>query len=81
MCEFYDPQVARQCREDDAEEVMDKEKPNFCDWFKPAAGRFDDAGASAASQAQRQLESLFGEAETATSDANELKKAADDLFR
>lgn len=81
MCEFYDAQVARQCREDDAEEVMDKEKPNFCDWFKAAAGRFDESGATAASRAQQQLDSLFGEDDAAPADENDLKKAADDLFR
>lgn len=81
MCESYDPHVARQCREDDAEEVMDKEKPNFCDWFKPAAGRFDHSNASVASQAQQQLESLFGEAEPGATDESDAHSAAEDLFR
>jgi len=81
MCEFYDPQVARQCREDDAEEVMDKEKPNFCDWFKPATGRFDQSGASAQSHAEQQLAALFGDADDVSSDDNDLEQAAKDLFR
>ena len=33
MCEFYDPSIAEQCREDDAEAVKDKENANFCDFF------------------------------------------------
>lgn len=81
MCEFFDPRIARQCREDDAEEVMDKEKPNFCDWFKPAPNRFDDSGASAASRAEQQLASLFGESDAAAQDADDAAEAADDLFR
>jgi hypothetical protein len=35
MCEFFDPNVPKQCKEDDAEEVFEKERLNFCDWFKP----------------------------------------------
>ncbi|MGB5245571.1 MAG: hypothetical protein WBM54_11835 [Woeseia sp.] len=81
MCEFFDPNVARQCREDDAEEVMDKEKPNFCDWFKPAADRFDTSGVSAASRAEQQLASLFGETDAGAQDADDAAKAAEDLFR
>jgi hypothetical protein len=30
--------VAKQCRETVAEEVKDKERANFCDYFKPRAG-------------------------------------------
>ncbi|MBT8096977.1 MAG: hypothetical protein HKN35_15145 [Woeseia sp.] len=81
MCEFFDAQVARQCREDDAEEVMDKEKPNFCDWFKPTGGRFEASGHSAAKHAEQQLDALFGESDAAEADADNSHKAADDLFR
>lgn len=81
MCEFYDARVARQCREDDAEEVMNKEKPNFCDWFVASPGRFDDSGTAVATRAQQQLASLFGEADPATADDDKPGTAADDLFR
>lgn len=80
LCEFYDATIVKQCREDDAEEVMDKEKPNFCDWFKPAGGRFEAAGSADAARAEQQLASLFGEAEQVHEDSNDLVKAADDLF-
>ena len=36
MCTHFDPGVARQCREDDAEEVRDKERDNLCDYFVPS---------------------------------------------
>lgn len=81
LCEYYDPQVVKQCREDDAEEVKDKEKPNFCDWFKPAPGRYDHAADSAASRAEQQLASLFGDADASEPDADDARKAADDLFQ
>jgi hypothetical protein len=81
MCEYYDAQVVKQCREDDAEEVMDKEKPNFCDWFKAAPGRFNNQADSAASRAERQLASLFGDSDAGDGDSDDASKAAEDLFR
>ncbi|MGB5347165.1 MAG: hypothetical protein WBN23_13450 [Woeseia sp.] len=83
MCEYYDAQLVKQCREDDAEEVMDKEKPNFCDWFKAAPGRFNNQADSAASRAERQLASLFGDSDAGDgdSDSDDASKAAEDLFR
>ena len=60
MCSFYDPAVAEQCREDDAEEVRDKERANFCDYFKPVAGTFDGKLAAAEREARGRLDALFG---------------------
>jgi hypothetical protein len=37
-CELYDPAVNKQCRETEAELVVDKERSNFCDYFRPRAG-------------------------------------------
>ena len=34
MCQFYDPKSYNQCRESSADRVHDKEKANFCDYFK-----------------------------------------------
>ncbi|MDZ7643470.1 MAG: hypothetical protein U5K76_04095 [Woeseiaceae bacterium] len=84
LCVNYDPRVARQCREDDAEEVMDKEKANFCDWFEPAPGRYDDASAGAAQAARRRLDSLFGDSDRNGDDGDPdagARRAAEDLFR
>ncbi|MGI9234316.1 MAG: hypothetical protein ACR2RD_11845 [Woeseiaceae bacterium] len=61
MCRFFDRSVPRQCREDGAEDVTEKERPNFCDWFKPSADAFDPAGKSAADAAEAALADLFGE--------------------
>jgi hypothetical protein len=33
-CEFYDPHAYRQCRESIREPVLDKEKANYCDFFR-----------------------------------------------
>lgn len=34
MCKFYDKNSYNECREPTAERVIDKEKANFCDFFK-----------------------------------------------
>jgi hypothetical protein len=60
MCVHFDPAVARQCREDDAEEVKEKERPNFCDYFRPSATAFESGAIDAERRAQRELDSLFG---------------------
>lgn len=33
-CEFYDVKVYNECRETSAEVVREKERANFCDYFK-----------------------------------------------
>jgi hypothetical protein len=37
-CIFYDKASNNECREPQADRVVDKEKANFCDYFKPNAG-------------------------------------------
>ena len=34
MCQFYDPKAYNECRENSADRIVDKEKANFCDYFK-----------------------------------------------
>lgn len=34
MCEFYDKNSYNECREPSAERHLDKEKSNFCDYYK-----------------------------------------------
>lgn len=60
MCRHYDPRVTRQCREDGAEDVTDKERPNFCDWFIPSEDAFDPGRRSEADAAKSALDALFG---------------------
>lgn len=59
LCEFFDPAVAKSCREPVAEEVKDKTRANFCDYFRPRAGAYAGV-ADGAADARAQLESLFG---------------------
>lgn len=61
MCKFFDPAVPRQCREDDADDVFEKERLNFCDYFKAGDSAFDPALKAGADQAQQALAALFGD--------------------
>lgn len=33
MCSFYDTTAYNECREPTADRILEKEKPNFCDFF------------------------------------------------
>lgn len=39
MCSFYDPKVYNECRETNADRIVDKEKANFCDYFNLSDGK------------------------------------------
>ena len=60
MCEFYEPSVAKSCREPIAEEVTDKERANFCDYFRGQPGVDSAGGVGEAESARSQLEAMFG---------------------
>ena len=60
MCRFYDPHVAKACREPVAEWLQDKERANFCDYFQARPGAFVAADDSAARSAKARLDALFG---------------------
>jgi hypothetical protein len=37
-CRHHDPRAANECREPQAERVLDRERANRCEWFSPAEG-------------------------------------------
>jgi ribosomal protein L40E len=59
MCLEYDTSRAQQCREPVAEEVREKDRANFCDFFKPRPGAYQAPDTSAAADSRAQLEQLF----------------------
>ena len=73
LCLHYDASTQRQCREIRAEEIVNKEQANFCDWFKPRANAFDARAQIKAATAKSGLDALFGgaPAETPTDPARE----------
>lgn len=60
LCEFYDTSKAKHCREPIADEVRDKERANFCDYFKPKPGAYSSKQLGEAERARAQLDALFG---------------------
>jgi hypothetical protein len=60
LCEWYDTRVAKSCREPIADEVKNKDRANFCDYFKPRAGAYQARDVGAAVSARSQLDALFG---------------------
>lgn len=62
MCEFFDPSVAQSCREPVADVVKDKERANYCDYFRPVPNAYRPSNNAEASAARAQLEALFGNA-------------------
>jgi len=81
MCRHFDPQVTRQCREDDAEEVLDKKKVNFCEWFLPSPDAWDGTGDRREARARAELEALFGGDGDAGAPSDESVSEAEKLFR
>jgi hypothetical protein len=84
MCQHYDPRVALSCTEDDALEVKDKRKPNFCDFFRPNPDAYEPGEFEAARRAQSDLAALFGDARSTSPDEDTrtpAQKAADALFK
>ena len=61
MCREHDPSVSDGCREDRADFVLDKEKANFCDYFKPRSGAYQKKDESQVREARAKLAELFGE--------------------
>lgn len=58
-CMFYDPHFANACREPNADQVLDKEAGNFCEYFAFLEDRQPQPPASTAVNARAQLEALF----------------------
>lgn len=79
MCRHYDTGKAKQCREPMAEEVKDKTRANFCDWFQAGPGAMADQGSPVAGRPA--LDDLFGGgAERSADTADSARRKLDDLF-
>ncbi len=61
MCEFYDPRVNRSCREPIADEVKDKQRVNFCGYFRIRPNAYQARDPTLQHTVYAQLEALFGE--------------------
>ena len=65
-CEFWDPNVHNQCRENQGEFIRDREEGNFCLYFTFA--KLGEDHSSEANEAKSKLEALFSGTALATGD-------------
>lgn len=79
LCRFYDRNATKQCREDDAEEVIEKERANFCEYFKPRANAYQASLHVKSREAKAGLDALFSGAEV-KAEPDEARKKLDELF-
>lgn len=63
MCKAYDANAVRQCTEDDAEDVLEKARANFCDYFVPNPDAHVPGQMTAQDRAAAELAALFEEAD------------------
>lgn len=61
MCVFFAPNRSPRCTNEDAEDVRDEHKANFCDYFVPTPEAYTEEQRSAESEAGSALAALFGE--------------------
>ncbi len=67
-CKSYDLSVSDSCHEDRADFVLDKDKANFCDYFKANTRAYQKKDNAEAIAAQARLAELFGEETTSEAD-------------
>lgn len=81
QCQFYDVNVAKHCRETVAEEVRDKQRANFCDYFVLNDQAYKPQ--PAATSSINALKELFGGSASSTTggSSDHARKALDDLFK
>lgn len=59
-CLHYDRHAYNECRESSADRVVDKEKANFCDYFKPSQNQTNTPPQTdPVAQAKAKLDALF----------------------
>jgi len=81
LCRSWKPRYTSNCSHDHAEPPLDRERSNFCQYFRPAAGVFRNPGTPAGETARTGLEALFGDAreqpatDTAPDDMPETERA------
>ena len=82
MCGFFNPSVADACEETIATAVGNKQRSNYCDYFKPSVRAFKGAVDAAAEQARSELEQLFGGTPSAapSTDASRNQSELERLF-
>lgn len=87
-CVNYDTTMNNKCRENQAPRIVEKEKGNFCDWFKPREGGAAESGKSK-DDLKSAADALFGGGQKSdaqgenkqNNEQGDAKAAAEALFK
>jgi len=60
-CKNYNPAISDGCNEDRADFILDKDKANFCDYFRANTRAYQKQDNFEAKEARAKLAELFGE--------------------
>ncbi len=82
QCRHYDPSRNNECRESEAELVVEKDRRNFCEFFEfDRRPRSATGGGDRAAEARAKLAGLFGEAPGSAPPVSDARKRLEDLFK
>ncbi len=56
-CNFWDPSYSNQCRENQADYVKDKDKSNYCEYFRPRPSKSSESNMDPTTQ--KKLDDIF----------------------
>jgi hypothetical protein len=59
LCRSWNPRMTGYCDHDHAEPPLERERANFCQYFKPRPGAFTPGEQNAGSDTRKELDSLF----------------------
>lgn len=76
-CRFYDTRAYRECQEEQAELVKDKDKRNFCSYFESNA----NAAGSTPAIKENPLDQLFGGSSNTQNTKSKLEQDLDAFFK
>jgi hypothetical protein len=60
LCRSWNPRMTGYCDHDHAEPPLERERANFCQYFRPRPGAFTPVEQDADRDARKELDSLFG---------------------
>ena len=66
LCRSWNPRYTSKCSHDHAEPPLERERANFCQFFRPAAAASQNARPTAGDAALTDLEALFGDSQEQT---------------
>jgi hypothetical protein len=80
QCQHYNPRLRVDCDEPRAESHSEREKANFCDWFKLRREFVEPGEKAPSADHQTELDTLFGTDAGVSQTPSDSRTQLDDLF-